>query len=571
MSQEMRLIMAIVLSGVVLFGYHLLFPTPKPEMATTQATEQAQSTQAVASQAQPALGQNLPEQDNFSQPKVDVITEGETVAEPKDIVIETTQSKITLSTRGGLLTSYELKDYKREAKEDSPVKNLLTETKGSTALFLGFKGYSRLTKNKVFKVIEDKKINENVRAITLEWANNMLRMTKTFQFDLSKKDYAITVGYTLQNLSALDLTVKPYIENMIKQKPEPKEKGGILSYIAFDRPDMFSLYYLEDKNLTYDENWKKFSGERQSTGNIYWSAIADRYFMFAVIPDEKVAQTPSTRFARQDDSMVNQLFNGEVTLTPQQKIKGSYVAYIGPKIMSNLGAVSKNLERAVDYGWFSFLALPILWLMTFLRTFIPSWGVVIIVLTFIVKILLHPFNKKSMQSMKSMQQLQPKMQEIKKKYADDKEKQNQEVMQLFRTHKVNPMGGCLPMLLQFPVYIALYKVLWNAIELYHVPFMGIYADLSAPDPYYVSPVLLGVFMFLQQKLTPTASTDPMQQKMMMFMPVMFTVFMLFLPVGLVIYIFVNTFMSVIQQYMIKHDLTMKDILRGKFKPDPATV
>jgi len=567
----MRLIMAIVLSGVVLFGYHLFFSEPASQTAAKQVAQETQQAQATSKQVAPSQTKQLSEKDNFSEPKKEIITEGETVAEPQDIVIETTQSKITLSTRGGVLTSYELKDYQREAKDDSPDKNLLTETKGSTALFLGFKGYSRLTRNKVFKVIEDKKINENVRAVTLEWANNMLRMTKTFQFDLTKKDYAITVGYTLENLSTLDLTVQPYIENVIEQKPQPKKKSGILSFLTFSRPDMFGLYYLEDKDLTMDENWQKFTGERLSTGNIHWSGIADRYFMFAVLPDAKVAQTPSLRFARQNDAMLNQLFNGEVTLVPQQKIEGSYLAYIGPKKMTNLGAVSKKLERAVDYGWFSVLALPILWLMTFLRTFIPSWGVVIIVLTFIVKILLHPFNKKSMQSMKSMQQLQPKMQEIKAKYKDDKEKQNQEVMQLFKTHNVNPMGGCLPMLLQFPVYIALYKVLWNAIELYHVPFMGIYADLSAPDPYYVSPVLLGVFMFLQQKLTPTASADPAQQKMMMFMPVMFTAFMLFLPVGLVIYIFVNTFMSVIQQYMIKHDLTMKDILSGKFKPSPASV
>ena len=163
--------------------------------------------------------------------------------------------------------------------------------------------------------------------------------------------------------------------------------------------------------------------------------------------------------------------------------------------------------------------------------------------------------------MKAMQQLQPKMKEIKKKYADDKTKQQQEVMQLFKTHKVNPAGGCLPLLLQFPVYIALYKVLWNAIEIYHAPFMWIYADLSAPDPFYISPVLLGVFMFLQQKLTPTASTDPAQQKMMMIMPVMFTVFMLFLPVGLVIYIFVNTVMSVVQQYMMKRDISSRDLIK----------
>ena len=170
--------------------------------------------------------------------------------------------------------------------------------------------------------------------------------------------------------------------------------------------------------------------------------------------------------------------------------------------------------------------------------------------------------------MKAMQLLQPKLQEIKKRYPDDKPKQNDEVMKLFKTHKVNPLGGCLPMLLQMPIYIALYKVLWNAIELYHSPFLW-YRDLSAPDPYFIAPILLGLFMFLQQKLTPSATTDPAQQKMMLIMPVMFSAFMLFLPVGLVIYIFVNTFMSVLQQFMMQRDLSFKDLLTGKWQAKQA--
>jgi YidC/Oxa1 family membrane protein insertase len=138
-------------------------------------------------------------------------------------------------------------------------------------------------------------------------------------------------------------------------------------------------------------------------------------------------------------------------------------------------------------------------------------------------------------------------------------------MQLFKAHKVNPMGGCLPMLAQFPIYIALYKVLWNSIELFHQPFFWFYKDLSAPDPYYITPILLGLFMAAQQKLTPSASADPTQQKMMMIMPVMFTVFMLFLPLGLVVYILVNTVMSVTQQYMYNHGIGIMDLVRGRWK------
>jgi YidC/Oxa1 family membrane protein insertase len=160
-----------------------------------------------------------------------------------------------------------------------------------------------------------------------------------------------------------------------------------------------------------------------------------------------------------------------------------------------------------------------------------------------------------------MQKLQPKLTEIREKYQNDRERMNLEMMNLFKSHKVNPMGGCLPMVLQMPVYIALYKVLYNAIELYHAPFFGFYRDLSAPDPYFISPVLLGIFMVVQQKMTPSATQDKAQANMMLMMPVMFSAFMLFLPSGLVIYIFVNTLMTVVQQYLHQHEMSFADLLR----------
>ena len=180
--------------------------------------------------------------------------------------------------------------------------------------------------------------------------------------------------------------------------------------------------------------------------------------------------------------------------------------------------------------------------------------------------MMHPINLKSLKSMKAMQELQPRLKELQKKYKGNKERLNQETMQLFKAHKVNPMGGCLPMLLQLPIYIALYKVLWNSIELYHAPFFWFYKDLSAPDPYMITPIILGVFMVAQQKLMPSASADPAQKKMMMIMPVMFTVFMVFLPVGLVVYILVNTVMTVVTQWMYNKGIRMRDVLRFKFKP-----
>lgn len=556
MNQGMRLLLAFVISiGVLYVWYTYIAPPPVPQTVTVQPKEPTPDETVVA----------RPKDVSSVVPTGDKTDPKETLARPTDIVIETPVSRIILNTRGGVLTSYELKDYRVTAEKDAPQANLLTETNGSTALFLGLKGYPGFTKDKVYELVEDKKMNWQKRRVVLAWQNKDLKIEKTFLFNHLKTPYAVEVTYRVTNLSGRELRLSPSIQTSLRQKPEPKNKGGILSFLKFQRPDLYHRLYYKEGSLTEKTGWKDFKGGEIARGAISWVALADRYFIHALVPQADAVASATVAFAREDSFLVGELIGKAAILAPGQALTGRVAAYLGPKLHKEMEAVAASLEKSVDYGWFSFLAVPILWLMTFLHGFIPNWGLVIIALTFIVKMLLYPINKKSMESMKGMQQLQPKLKEIKDKYPDDRQKQNQQIMQLFRAHKVNPMSGCLPMLLQFPVYIVLYKVLWNAIELYHAPFFGPYNDLSAPDPYYVMPILLGVFMFLQQKLTPSPSADPTQKKMMMIMPVMFTVFMLFLPLGLVLYIFVNTVVSVVQQYMIRKEITFLDIVRGKWR------
>jgi YidC/Oxa1 family membrane protein insertase len=190
-------------------------------------------------------------------------------------------------------------------------------------------------------------------------------------------------------------------------------------------------------------------------------------------------------------------------------------------------------------------------LMKFFYRVIPNYGVAILLLTLLVRLIMFPLQHKSMKSMKKMQELQPYLKGLQEKYKNDKEKLNKEMMQFMKTHKVNPMGGCLPMLLQLPVFIALYKVLGNAVELYKSPFIFWISDLSSKDPYYVLPILMGIMMFLQQKMTPNPTMDPTQAKMMLFfLPVIFTIFMLSLPSGLTLYIMFSTLLGIVQQYMM---------------------
>ncbi|NCN95645.1 MAG: membrane protein insertase YidC [Bdellovibrionales bacterium] len=228
-----------------------------------------------------------------------------------------------------------------------------------------------------------------------------------------------------------------------------------------------------------------------------------------------------------------------------------YSGFLGPKDVEILRSVDAELDNVIDFGFFSWIAKYILWFLKTIHTYVGNWGVAVILLTLAVRLLVLPFNIMSYKSMKVMQVLQPQMKAIREKYKEDQARMNQEVMALMKSHKANPLGGCLPMLLQFPIFIALYQVLGHSIELYQVPFAFWIQDLSAKDPYYVLPVLMGLTLYFQQKITPN-TMDPAQAKVLAFMPLLFSFFMLSLPSGLTLYMFINGLAGVLQQmYFLK--------------------
>ena len=261
--------------------------------------------------------------------------------------------------------------------------------------------------------------------------------------------------------------------------------------------------------------------------------------------------------SRHDERMVSSLVYPDTDLAPGASFKQRVRIYAGPKqwvlleqVKGGKGGDSRSamLTNSVDFGWFSFLCHPMLWLLKNFYPVLGNYGIAIIFLTIIIKLLLLPLTQKSMASMGEMSKLKPMMEDLKKKYGEDKQKLNEEMMKMYKVHKVNPMGGCLPMLLQMPIWIALYRMLYSSVELYQAPFIpGWLDDLSYRDPYFIMPVVLGAAMFLQQKLSPT-SADSQQAKMMMYMmPAFFTFIMLYLPSGLVLYIFVNSVLSIAHQ------------------------
>jgi YidC/Oxa1 family membrane protein insertase len=295
-------------------------------------------------------------------------------------------------------------------------------------------------------------------------------------------------------------------------------------------------------------------------------AMSIPYFMGAVAPEGKDSDQVkrSLRGTGKDGLMNATLVEPMVTLTAGQAQEQSYMVFYGPRDLDILEALGHNLPAAVDFGWFDLIAKPMLAALNFFERYTGNYGIAIIIITILIKILLWPVAAKSYKSMKKMQELQPVMAKLREKYKDDRERLQQETMQLYKTYKVNPLGGCLPMLVQFPVFIAFYKVLGSAIELRHAPFMLWINDLAAPDrlpigfdfaiPFVqqgyglpVLTILMGGSMFLQQKMTPTTG-DPTQAKMMLMMPVVFTFMFLNFPSGLVLYWLVQGVLSIGQQY-----------------------
>jgi YidC/Oxa1 family membrane protein insertase len=292
----------------------------------------------------------------------------------------------------------------------------------------------------------------------------------------------------------------------------------------------------------------KITAEKVQQGNTAWLAFGNKYFAMAVSNNGSTIN-PDIVQTKQDNFVGAYLKYPLVLKEGQKEILIPIRYYLGAKDYNELEGA--RMLGLIDYGTFAKLAFPLLWLLRTFYGVVHNYGVAIILLTILVRMLFYPLTLKSQQSMKAMQKLQPQIAALKEKYKEDPARMQKEQMALFKTHKVNPMGGCLPMLVQLPVFIALYAVLGNSIELFQAPFFGWIQDLSTKDPYYIYPVLMGVSMFIQQKLTPNVGMDPAQQKVMMFMPVLFSFMMINLPSGLTMYIFVSTLLGIIQQLMMK--------------------
>ena len=552
MKSEYRGILAIVLSVAVFVLWYTVISPPKPAPKIEQAASQPQQAQE---QEQAKI------EEKKAEPKPRDASDPQASFPVKTAQIETDLATIEFTTEGAAPVAWTLKKYlTQDKKETIPVDLVYAAQDARPAMDLKFLGANFAFPDRP----RYRQIESGADELKYRWESPDVEIIKTVK--ISKESYVSDVTVEVINHSDRALTERPLLT--WSGANIPQKKAGFFGFLKQPpATNKTPLYYINGKTKR-EGNVEKISTE-EKTGSLYWAGLEDRYFLTAIIPREMSSQISAEMGV--DDLKDIQggklLYSGaalaQTSIAPNDKAIHKFSVYAGPKEIGQLKAVGVHLEDAIDYGWFTVIAVPILYVLKFFHEIVKNYGIAIILLTIFIKLLLHPINVKSLKSMKQMQQLQPKLKELQQKFKGDKEKLNVETMQLFRSHKVNPMGGCLPMLVQFPIYIALYKVLWSSIELYRAPFFWFYKDLSAPDPYMITPILLGIGMVLQQKMTPTTSADPTQQKMMMFMPIMFSVFMLFLPVGLVIYILVNTVMSVTQQWMYNNNIRFRDLIKGK--------
>ena len=368
-----------------------------------------------------------------------------------------------------------------------------------------------------------------------------IQVTKIYTFH--RGSYIIDVGFEINNQGSIAIQPYSYFQVLRDSEPPvgsvfmvPTYTGGAI-YTEQEKFSKIEFPSLDKDKTTYPKN--------SDNG---WIAMLEHYFLTAWLPKDK---TPREYYAKHLGE--NQYSVGVIlptgTIESGSSSSVSVPLYAGPQEQSKLASLAKGLDLTVDYGWLTVIGAPLFWLLSFFHSWVGNWGVAIILLTMLVKLAFFPLSAAGYRSMAKLRVVTPKLQRLREQHGGDRQRMNQAMMEFYKTEKINPMGGCLPILVQIPVFISLYWVLLASVELRYAPFTLWIQDLSSPDPYYVLPIIMGISMFIQSKLNPV-STDPIQAKVMQIMPIAFSVFFFFFPAGLVLYSLVNNTLSIAQQWQI---------------------
>jgi YidC/Oxa1 family membrane protein insertase len=549
---ELRMLLAIVLSFLIFMLYQVFFvkqpSTPVDKKNAAREVESVERGTLAKDEDVKVLD------DRLSPVEGEIITPAR---QARTITVTTPLYVAEFTEDRGSLKAFRLRHYKEFLAPGAPMKEIIqlpdeeTGTLGISFLGEGVKGL----KGALFEASTETEfldVTRGRRDLGFAWtAPDGITIIKTYTF--SPETYEIGLEVKVRNLSitAIDGNLTISLRNGYDEAKK--------SRYVFSGPVALIDGELEEIKVG------KIAKQDKYTGRIAWVACEDQYFVSAIIPRE--AREAGMKLANPENVVETTYIDPSGAIAPGTERTYQYGVYFGPKSLETLDSAGADLAKIVDFGFFDIIAKPLLHAMNFIYKFIPSYGIVIIIITIIVKILFWPLSNKSYKSMSQMKKLQPKMAELRAKYKHDKKMMNQELMNLYKLYKINPLGGCLPMVLQIPVFFAFYKMLYQAIELRHAPFFWWINDLSAPDrlfsfsfkvplmaPPYGIPVLtliMGASMFFQQKMSPPPG-DPTQAKMMMFMPIFFTFIFINFPSGLVLYWLVNNILSMVQQkYVIQ--------------------
>ena len=522
-----RLILAIVLAVGLMFGWQLFaehmgwIEQPQQPVVTEQQQAPAEAPKAAEVKAVVPVAQFVP-------------------SEGREVRVDTPLYEAVFHTGGGVLQSFKLKQYDADLQPESPLFNMITPAAATVApMGLLVNGQPSWNMGQWNFDGSDVKLENGTATLTFNGDLNGTRIQRviTFHADTYLMDEKVTITAASANPAA-----------------RVSYNLGATDMSSESNYDMMSMAWDLKGSLDYDSDVEDLTQKGvMANGEIYWAGLMSNYFLSAVLPE--VGSTSVFKGRITEGGVWRaavELQDINLEAGQPKVLKTSW--WIGPKSRDLLATAPNELSDSVDLGVFSFIAIPMLKLLTWMQNLVGNWGIAIILLTVLIKIVFWPLSRKSFKSMEKMKQLQPVMKQIQEKYKDDKQAMQREIMQLYKTYGVNPMGGCLPILIQLPVFVALYQALLNCIELRHASFVTYLpgtdmlwlADLSVKDPYYITPLVMGATMFLQQWLSPSVG-DPQQRKIMMIMPVIFTVMFINFPSGLVLYWLCNNVLSIAQQ------------------------
>lgn len=605
MENNRNFILAIALSFLVLLGWQYFVASPRMEAEKARqeqlAKEQAVQQQAAGQASEQSATLPTPSAAGAVVPGTEtnagsVPQSGEAIlSQSERIVIDTPRLEGSINLTGARLDDLHLKDYREELAEGSPTITLLAPSGATNAYYAEFgwvdgAGKIRLpTANTVWNAPAGAKLTAET-PLVLTWDNGEgLAFTRTISVD---NNYLFTVEQKVENQSGGAIALYPY--GLVSRHGVPQTTGlyilheGLIGVAGEDGLQEVDYEDLQETRI-----------EQPAKSNDGWVGITDKYWATALIPPQGQPFQPTFRYS---DKSGKPAFQSDYLGDAVGVAAGSTVAYkaalfAGAKEVAILEEVQTttnafNFDLMIDWGWFYFITKPMFWFLDQIYQVVGNFGIAILLITVVVKLIFFPLANKSYASMSKMKMLQPKMEEIKEKFGDDKQGQQQAIMKMYQEEKVNPLAGCLPILIQIPVFFSLYKVLYITIEMRHAPFFGWIQDLSAPDPTSIFnlfglipwdpptflmlgiwPLIMGITMFIQMKLNP-APTDPTQAMIFNWMPIIFTFMLATFPAGLVIYWAWNNFLSILQQAAImkKHGAPIEIFknIKNTFSRKPAS-